>query len=226
MTTSALAVSMESPRFQLKNANVNSASGDKSSSGYKLSDTIGQTAAGQFASAGYTVKAGFQYIHSIIPFQFSISDTTVNLGTLVPSTPSTATTVLSVSFGSAGQYQVTAIEEQPLKTLNDANTISDTQCNGGIDTCDESNAKLWTSSSAYGFGYNVAGNDIPSDFLSASYYRPFPDRSAAESPAVVMTSANVGSNRQATMTFKANVSPIQPAGSYQTVVNFVATPGF
>lgn len=220
------AVKMESPRFQIDNANVNSAAGDKSSSNYKLSDTIGQTAAGQFSSSGYIVKAGFQYINSIIPFEFSISDINVSLGTLVPSTPSTATTVLSVSFGSAGQYQVTAIEEGPLSTLTGSNSIPDTTCDGGAETCNESTAKTWSSSSAYGFGYNMTGSDIASDFLSASHFRPFPDRSAAESPAVIMTSPNVGRDRQATVTFKANVSPIQPAGSYQTIVNFVATPGF
>ncbi|MFZ6034541.1 MAG: hypothetical protein ACOYUB_00090 [Patescibacteria group bacterium] len=220
------AVSMESPRFQIKNANVNSASGDKSSSGYKLSDTIGQTAAGQFSSAGYVVKAGFQYIHSIIPFQFSISDTNISLNTLVPNTPATATTVLSVSFGSAGQYQVTAIEEGTLRTLTETNSIPDTECDGGVDTCTETTAKTWTSNSAYGFGYNMDGNDIPADFLSTDYFRPFPDRTAAEAPAVVMSSADVGRNRQATMTFKANISSVQPAGSYQTIVNFVATPGF
>jgi hypothetical protein len=221
-----LAVSMESPRFQIDNANFNSASGDKSSSGYQLSDTIGQTAAGRFSSTGYIVRAGFQYIHSIIPFQFSISDININLGTLVPSIPSTAATVLSVSFGSAGQYQVTAIEEGPLKTLNEANSIDDTTCNGGAETCDESTAKLWDSNSAYGFGYNMDGNDIPADFTSTSYFRPFPDRTAPEPAAIVMSSVDVGRDRQATMTFKANISPVQPLGSYQTVVNFVATPGF
>lgn len=225
-TETAHAVKMESPRFQIDNANVNSASGDKSSAGYKLSDTIGQAAAGQFSSSGYIVKAGFQYIHSIIPFEFSISDINVSLGTLVPETPSTATTILSVSFGSAGQYQVTAIEEGPLKTLNGSSSIPDTVCDGGLQTCNESTAKTWTSNSAYGFGYNMSGDDVASDFLSSSHFRPFPDRTAAESPAVIMTNTNVGRDRQATLTFKANISSIQPAGSYQTVVNFVATPGF
>ncbi len=225
-TGTVQALDMDSSRFHIDSANVNSASGDKSSSGYKLSDTIGQTAAGQFSSTGYVVKAGFQYIHSIIPFEFSVSDINIDLGTLVPNTPSTAATVLTVGFGSAGQYQVTAEEIGPLETLSGANSIPDTSCNGGADTCTESLAKLWTSTSAYGFGYNMAGNDIPADFISSSYFRPFPDRTAVESPQVVMSSNNVGQDRQATLTFKSNISSLQPLGSYQTVVNFVATPGF
>ncbi|KKP67354.1 MAG: hypothetical protein UR68_C0006G0015 [Candidatus Roizmanbacteria bacterium GW2011_GWA2_35_19] len=219
------AINMESTRFIIESANTSSAAGDKSSSGYKLSDTIGQLAAGQFSSSGYVVKAGFQYLHSVIPFRFSISDINIDLGSLLPNTPSTAYTVLTVAFGSAGQYQVTTIEESPLKTLS-GNAIVDTSCNGGTETCTESTAKLWDSASAYGFGYNMAGNDIPADFTSSSHFRPFPDRLLAEAPAVIMSSSNVSTSRQATLTFKANISPIQPAGSYQTVVSFVATPSY
>ena len=77
--------------------------GQKQTSGsYKLTTSLGQSAAGQFDSAGYTVKAGFQYLYSIIPFRFSVSNTNINLGTLLPSTPSTATTTLTVYFGAAG----------------------------------------------------------------------------------------------------------------------------
>jgi len=224
-TSHLFAVDMESSRFIIESANTTSAAGNKASSNYKLSDTIGQVAAGQFSSTGYVVKAGFQYIHSVIPFSFSISDTSIDLGTITPNTPATQNAILTVYFGSAGQYQVTVAEESTLKTPG-TSSIPDTACNGGADTCNESQAKLWNSSSAYGFGYNMQGNDIPTDFVSSSYYRPFPDLSVSESPAVVMSSLNVGKNRQGTITFKANISPIQPAGSYQTIVNFVATPTF
>ncbi|MGB9882974.1 MAG: hypothetical protein ACPLRN_00435 [Microgenomates group bacterium] len=220
-----VAENMESSRFKIQGANVNSASGDKSSANYKISDTLGQLAAGEFSSTGYVVKAGFQYIHSIIPFRFSVSNINIPLGTLVPNTPSTASTTLTVYFGSAGQYQVTAAELGPLKTLS-GNTIADTSCNGGTETCTETLAKNWTSNTAYGFGYNMSGNDIPSDFDSSNKYRPFADLTNNESPVVVMSSINVGKNRQATMTFKANVSPVQPPGSYQTIISFVATPSF
>ena len=223
---SVFAVNMESPLFKIQYGEIGIAGGNKNSETYYLSDTVGQTAAGQFNSTGYIVKAGFQYLHSIIPFRFSISNTNINFGNLIANTPQTATTVLTVSFGAAGQYQVTAIEEGKLRTLDEANNIPDTQCDGGANTCSESLAKPWTSSSGYGFGYNMSGNDVPTDFVDSTYFRPFPDRTESESPAVVMNSTNVGKNRQATMTFKVNISPIQPAGKYQTIINFVATPSF
>ncbi|MDO8741869.1 MAG: hypothetical protein Q7J11_01860, partial [Candidatus Roizmanbacteria bacterium] len=223
--TPVLAVAMDSSRFKIESANVEVAGGNKSSNSYKLVDTIGQLAAGQYSSNGYVVKAGFQYLHSAIPFRFSISNINTVLGTLAPNTPSTATTNLFVYFGGAGQYQVTAIEEGPLKTQS-GNTVPDTICDGGGNTCSESLAKIWTSPSAYGFGYSTSNNDILADFIDSTYYRPFPDQTAAESPATVMTSANVGKNRQSTVTFKTNISSVQPAGSYQTVINFVATPSY
>lgn len=224
--TRANAVNMNSSSFQIESASVNDGAGNKSSETYRLSDTLGQLAAGEFSSSGYIIKAGFQYLHSIIPFRFSISNIRINFGEIISDSPRTATTNLTVSFGGAGQYQVTAEEIGPLKLIGGSPTVPDTTCNGGVDTCTETTAKPWTSSSAYGFGYNMSGQDIPATFTDSTYYRPFPDRTLSESPAVVMSNTNVGRNRQSTVTFKLNVSGAQAAGTYQTVINFIATPSY
>jgi hypothetical protein len=220
------AVDMDSSQFRIKYGNVNFGSTDSNSASYDLSTTNGQLAANEFSSSGYIVKAGFQYWHSIIPFGFAISDTSIELGTLAPQTPSTGTTVLTVNFGGAGQYQVTAVEVGTLQTANGSNTIPDTTCNGGAQTCTETSANVWNSSTAYGFGYNMSGTSIPGDFTNGTYFRPFPDSLLSEAPAVVMTSSNVTASSQSTVTFKANISNTQAAGSYQTLVKFVATPSF
>ncbi len=222
----AYAIDMESSLYKIKFGTIDIAGGKKQSNNYSLSDSIGQIAANQFNSSGYIIKAGFQYLYSIYPFSFSISQTRINFGTIVPNNPQTEQTVLTVSNPSTHGYQVTAIEEGPMRTLNGGSSIPDTSCDGGGDTCNETLAKPWTLTSAYGFGYNMSGSDIPSDFINSNYYRPFPDHLNSESPAVVMTSNNVGKNRQATVTFKINISPVQPAGSYQTIINFVATPTY
>ncbi|MBI4004571.1 hypothetical protein HY358_00375 [Candidatus Roizmanbacteria bacterium] len=224
--THAITPTLESPQYRLEWGNVNVGGNEESSKGYKLSTTLGQLAAGNFSSNGYVVKAGFQYLHSIIPFRFSVSNTTINLGSLTPNVSATATTTLTVYFGAAGNYQVTASEMGPLQTLTGNNTIPDTKCDGGNNTCSETIAKIWTSSSAYGFGYNMTGQDTPSDFSSNNSYRPFADLKAGKQPVIVMSNTNVGKNRQSTMMFKANVSPIQVPGSYQTIINLVATPSF
>lgn len=228
-----MALNMDSAQFKIQGGNVNIGAQDQDSSNYHITTTLGQTAANQFSSSGYIVKAGFQYIHSIIPFRFIVSNTNIALGTLLANTPATASTTVKVSFGLSGQYLVTAAEFNPLKTLS-ANTIPDTSCNGGIDTCTTSSAKVWTSSSAYGFGYNMTGDDIPADFVDSTYYRPLADLSVAGSPQTIMSNTNVtldsGStprnSTQSTMTFKANVSSVQPAGTYQTIISFIATPSY
>jgi len=222
----AVASDMNSSLYQIKYGNVNFGSIDSTSTSYDLSTTNGQLAAKEFSSTGYIVKAGFQYWHSIIPFEFSISDTSIELGTITPQTPSTATTNLTVAFGGAGQYQVTAEEIGKLRTADSSNNIPDTVCNGGGQTCSETSSNVWNSSTAYGFGYNMSGTGVPGDFTNATYFRPFPDSSVSESPAVVMSSSNITTSSQSTVTFKANISNIQTAGSYQTVIKFIATPSF
>lgn len=227
------AANMESPQFKIQSGSVNIGGKDSESSSYKLNTSLGQSAAGEYNSNGYIVKAGFQYIHSIIPFSFKISNTNVNFGTIYPESPATATTNLTVSFGGAGQYEVTAIEEGPLKTLTGV-TFPDATCNGAFNSCTESISEVWNSNSAYGFGYNMSGDDIPLDFLDSSYYRPFSDRTAGESPIVIMNSTNVTlepasspiNSRSSTVTFKINSSPNQAGGTYQTVINFMATPSY
>lgn len=221
-----MALSMESKRFQIESSDVDIAGGNTKSSNFKLSSTLGQLAAGQFQSDGYIVSSGFQYVHSIIPFTFSISDTNVDFGVLDANSPKLAKTDLTVSFGSAGQYQVTAAELGPLTSISGGEQIVDTVCNGGAHTCSEQKAKVWDANSAIGFGYNMTGDDVPVDFVNSKYFRPFPDLNAKESPALIMSNSNVQRSRQSRMNLKINVSPLQTAGSYRTILSFVATPSF
>jgi hypothetical protein len=223
-TTVALAQErIESPNYRIIFPNLNSGAGVPTSTNYNLNTTIGQTAAGQFSSSGYIVKAGFQYINSIIPFSFSISDIQKNFGTLTPNTPSTSSSTIIVSAGGAGGYSVKASENHPMQTFDTSDTIIDTLCDT---TCSETSAAVWNSSTKYGFGFNMSGNDVPADFVGATYYRQFADRSTAESDATIMSSANVGTSRTATITYKVNVSSVQPAGTYQNIITFTAIPSY
>jgi hypothetical protein len=214
---------VESANYRIIFPNFNSGAGIPTSSNYELNTTLGQTAPGLFSSSGFRVKSGFQYISSIIPFSFSISDIQKNFGALTPNTPSTTTSTLVVSSGGASGYSVKVSENNPLKTQDNLNTIIDTLCDT---TCSETTAASWTSTTKYGFGFNMSGDDVPADFINSNYYRQFADRSSAESSAVVMTSNNVGRSRTATITYKINIGSLQQAGSYQNVLQFTAIPGY
>lgn len=215
---------LNSDNYTIQFPNFNSGAGIPSSTNYALDSTIGQTGAGLFSSAGYRVKSGFQYIHSVIPFSFSVDDIQIAFGTLMPGTPSTDTSDLTVSAGGAGGYSVTVAENNPLKTFDGLNTIPDTTCDGS--DCDESTATVWSSNSIYGFGFNMSGDDVPVGFTDGTYFKQFADLSTSETPQVVMSSSNVGSSRTATITYKVNVSSVQPSGTYQNIITFSAVPGY
>lgn len=214
---------VESANYRIIFPNFNSGAGIPTSSNFNLNTTIGQTAPGLYSSAGYRVKAGFQYINSIIPFSFSINDIQKNFGTLTPDSPSTTTSTLTVSTGGAGGYLIKASENHPMQTSDASDNIIDTLCDT---TCSETTAASWTSSTKYGFGFNMSGDDVPVDFTNSNYYRQFADRSNSESQTTIMSSANVGSSRTATITYKVNISRVQPAGIYQNIIMFTAIPSY
>ncbi len=215
--------SIESDNYRIQFPNFNSGAGIPSSSNYRLDSTIGQTAPGLYSSSGYKVRAGFQYIHSIIPFSFAISDFLIDFGTLTTQSPTTQTNTLTVSSGGAGAYSVKAEENEPLTTLDGSTSIPDTTCDA---SCTETSAGVWIQNTTYGFGFNVSGDDVPGDFIDGTYYRQFSDASLSEAPATVMASSNVGRGREATITYKVNVSTGQPGGIYQNIITYVAIPGF
>lgn len=213
-----LAETLESTSYRVRMGNFNMTGGAKGSASYSLTDTVGQTVAELFTSSGYSVKAGFQYIYTLYNFSFVISDLAISLGSLTPSTFATDTNTLTVSAPGQG-YSVTTQEINRLKS--GSNYIPDTTCDS---SCTESSAGVWTSTSSYGFGYNAAGDDVASDFIDGTYFRPFPDLSAAESPQTVMTTSAAGKNRAATITYQVNVDGNQAAGDYDTQIIYIATP--
>ncbi len=215
---------MTSDSYKLQFTNLNMTSGSKSSANYNILDTVGQTAPGKYSSSGFIVRAGFPYIKTIIPFAFSISDLSIDFGTLTPGTPSTLTNTLTISAGGAGGYAVTAFADHPLKLQTSSTTIPDTTCDAS--DCDETTAAAWTNNSIYGFGYNMSGNDIPAAFTDSTYYKQFADDSIAETAKTVMSSANVGRNRVATVTYKLNISTTQSAGDYDNSLTFIAAPTY
>jgi len=214
---------MTSDNYQIDWPNLNMGAGLPSSSSYNLGVTTGQIAPGLYSSTGYKVRAGFQYIHSIIPFSFMIDKIAVDFGSLTVGTPSTDTIGLEVNSGSAGGYSVTTQENNPL-TSTATSTIADTTCDPG-DTCDESDAGTWTQNTTYGFGYSMSGIDVPSEF-SGGKYKQFADISLSEAPQAVMSGSNVGVGKTSTMTLKVNVSGTQAAGTYENIITFIATPTY
>jgi hypothetical protein len=223
---------MESENFEIQFPNLNSGAGTPTSSNYEVGSTIGQTAAGLFSSNGYRVRSGFQYVHSIIPFSFSVDDIAIDFGTLTANNPVTDTSTLTVKAGGAGGYQVKAEENHPMENAF-ATEIADTICDNGL--CDEADAEVWTLDATTGFGFNMTGDDIPSDFTDSTYFRQFADASSPENPESIMEKSEVTwdypSNTwpwesEATITYKVNIGSTQAGGNYQNIITFIAIPAF
>ncbi len=217
----ASAETLNSANYKIRMGNFNITSGLKSSSSYNLTDTVGQTVAEYFSGTGYHVKAGFQYMYALYDFEFSISSLAISLGTLTPNTFSTGSHNLVVSTPGQG-YSVSAFERTKLTKSGGSTTIPDTTCNAG--TCTETSAGVWTTASNNGFGYNAAGDDVSTDFTDSTYFRPFPDFSLSETPAVLMTTTDAGRDRTATITYKVSPSGSQAAGTYSTQIVYIANP--
>jgi hypothetical protein len=218
---------LESESYFVTFGNFNVTSGEKSSASYNVTDTVGQIASGpygQYGSSDYFIGGGFQYIYQIDSFAFTISDVSVELGSIIPNTHNSATHDLTISTRGAGGYIIYAYEEHPLRHNNGSTFIPDTSCDLG--TCSISNAEVWTNTSVPGFGFNMTGNDIPIDFVDSTYFRAFADEESGDQMQIVMSSSNIANARTSTVTYKAGVTGTQAAGNYQTNIRFVAVPGY
>lgn len=218
----AHAETMNSNNYTIRTGNFNITSGLKSSASYSLTDTVGQTVAEYFSSTGYHVKAGFQYMYTLYNFSFAISDLAMSLS-LTPNTFSSDSHTLVVTAPGQG-YSVSAYESTKLTKSGGSETIPDTTCDSG--PCTETSATVWTTPTNNGFGYNLTGNDVASDFIDSTYFRPFPDASLGETPATVMTTSQAGKNRTATVTYKVSPSGSQAGGTYMTNIIYIATPTY
>lgn len=222
----ASAENMRSDSYEIQFGNFNVTSGQKDSDSFSLTDTVGQVGAGpygQYGSSSFFVGGGFQYIYQIPEFRFSISKLAVNLGQLTPGAHNTDSHTLTINTRGAGGYTIYAYEEHALRLPDGSVSINDTNCDSG---CSISSSGLWIDTDNPGFGYNILGDDVPSDFIDINYFRPFANISLAQTMQPVMFSDNIAQNRQATVTYKAGLAGNQAEGRYETTVVYVAVPGY
>jgi hypothetical protein len=223
---SSNAQTMINDDYIIQMGNLNMSAGKPSNSSYKLLNTVGQTGPGLYSGTNYKVRAGFEYILSIIPFRFKIDNIFIDFGSVSPTIPVLRTNKLTVSNGSAFGYQVTVLQNHNLRADASGDEIPATACDGP--SCTITTAAPWTSALTYGFGYrcdNITGTDCDNQFLtSTDYYRPF--TSPPSNPIIVMSNPNVGKNKVSQITYKLNISGSQESGTYRNVLNYIAMPTF
>lgn len=225
----AQAENLESNSYVIQFGNFNITSGEKSGGNYSLTDTVGQSFAGpygEYGTSNYFLGSGFQYIYQIKPFRFVVGSTLIDLGLLTAGAHNTATHNLLITAPSAGGYSIYAYELHPLQIINGSPIIADTTCDNN--DCDQITAKLWQNPNIGGFGFNIQGDDVQSDFQTINHFRQFADVSKIppESMRVIASSSSASFNRQTTITYKAGLAGSETAGRYQTGIVYVAVPGY
>jgi len=223
----AIAFTMSNANWVIDFGNLNMTSGKPTGTNYKVSNTVGEIASGLYTGSNYKVRAGFQYVYSIIPFRFKIDGLEINFGPLTPTNPVTRTNTLTISIGTANGYSVRAYEDHSLLKVGTGSMIPDTTCDGG--TCSETTSSAWSNTLTYGFGYrcdNLVATDCASGFTTGTYYKQFANNTYSEIPAAVMTGANVGRSKSVQITYKVNISGTQPPGDYFNQIIYLAVPTF
>lgn len=220
-----LAMEMRSTSYRIQMGNLDYTAGTKSSDTYQLRDTAGEFAPGLYTGASnYILKAGFEYVSSIIPFTFTISNDAINFGTLSAQTPVTGTTDLTVTIGAAYGYKVTARQDHQLQNQTyPAVFIPDTV--GDSADITTTNQGVWALTTTKGFGYTLA-NLTGTDAVFTSNYRAFADASLSESPVNVMYKNGVTSESKVRVTYKANILATQESGVYQNTITYIVTGTF
>lgn len=221
------AQTMSNSSYKLETGNFNPFAGKATGNDKSITFTGGQNTPGLYSGTNYQVHAGFAYDPSgqtTTSFSFSISDTSVNFGQLVPGEPIIRTNSLIISSPSSG-YQVLASEANPLRMTTGKTDIPDTACDAG--NCTEVTSGLWTSPLSYGFGYrcdNLQATDCASDFANLDYYKQLANLEAKEEPQIVMSNAKAIGTSKTQITYKTNVAGTQKPGVYQNIIIYIATP--
>lgn len=215
---------LESSSYKVTFGNFNITSGEKSSASYTVTDTVGQIAPGEYDGNGYVVKSGFQYLYPFDAFSFRISKLAIHLGNLSYGSFNSDSHTLTVDAAGTGGYAVRAHETHPLRLQSGTSTIPDTTCNSG--SCSQASAGIWTDPTKPGFGFNLSGDDVASDFLSNNHFRQFADLSSNETAQTIMMRNSDAVNRNATVMYKVAPKADQAAGLYETQVVYVAVPTY
>lgn len=214
------AAEMESPRFRIESGSVDFTLPETPSEGSHQNNNNPDIEI--YNSTGMLVKSDSQSTDST-PFRFSIGNSLLSFKDVSPNMPSTVSSLISVT-GGRSIYQIFLSESNELNKLS-GESIPDTLCSANR-KCTPAISAPWNSISSYGFGYSLSGQNIPTDFKNGTYFRPFANIKKNSQPIAIMKASDKSDERHATITLKTIVSAVQADGTYESVINFLAVPGY
>ena len=221
---SAAAEFMSSPNYQLQGGNFDIIPQSSLPSGQQLNDQIGQIQAQIFTSKGVLKNSGFVNGSAASSLNLAFSPISVHYGTFTPYLPIFKNITLNISSGQHNGFTVMVRQNNPLTALTGIK-IPDTVCDdlkNNLCTIDQSN--LWRDKQSFGLGYRVQDQTDPLSPSPKNYYRPFSSQSRNETPVIILESTDKNTVHSAAIDLKLNISPQQPFGVYQNVINFIILP--
>lgn len=208
-----------SPRFRLDDETIMLETKTENTEPKKNQDEIIQMTDPLFDKNGIRITYGYPHTSETEPTNVKLSKSIIDFDIQESNRPTE--TVLLTYGGNALSYTASMTQNHDLIKLNGKNimkTICDDHCSGY-------NAGIWRSSSVYGLGYNVSGNDHAEDFLNEDYYRSIIDQITASNP-IIMRGVNSTSNRTGKIEFKLNLPENLETGTYENVITVTVLPGY
>jgi hypothetical protein len=191
------------------------------SASYCSKQSAGETAVGNTASANYQAQGGFNTDRT--PYiQFTVSNTSINLGTLTATTTRTANATFSVKAYLSHGYSVVNASDPPTNGAYSMQALA-------IPTA--------SSTGAEQFGMNLVANTSPSTFGADPQYVPDntfsfgqvaadysqPDMYKYAKGDIVALSNSSSSATDYTISYIFNISNVTPGGNYSMHHVLVAT---
>jgi len=173
------------------------------STNYKLQDTLGEVGTGRISSTNYTGLIGFRQAEADPKMTFTISDTTVDFGTLSVSSVSSDSVTITTTTNAVDGYVTTIYETENLKT------------GAGSDIDDVADGTVTAGSEEYGIRTSGAAGQ-----MNAA------DTSIITSPQTVALYSSWINGSAVTITFKAAISSLTSAGAYSHNVTLISTGRF
>ncbi|MBW4061795.1 hypothetical protein HJC99_04475 [Candidatus Saccharibacteria bacterium] len=194
--------------------------------------TLGDSFTGNSASTIYQINSGFNTASSPT-LSFSVTSSSVNLGTLSTSVVRTGTATFNVKNYTSSGYVVQVIGagltsgSHTLSALSTDTASSPGTEQFGLNTVFNTVAGVGANpvQNPAGFGYGVAGDGATGTFGTTRPYT-IPDKYRFVSGDTIASAPSSSGETDYTTTFMANISNLTPGGTYQGNIIFVATGTF
>lgn len=223
-----LASVTESTNYRITVDNFGFAGDDGTSENYGLQETIGEPIVGVGTSESYGTQSGFWYKENVL-MSVILDTTTEDLGTLIPGTPNTGETVVSVTTDCVAGYDLSVTQDSDMTHTDTVTTISGKTVWDQIANSGDGNAVAPYSGTGLGFGVVSStanknttwwGTGTTCDDANQKY-AGFPSTGASNNNIVEHNSYSLNAT-DTTVCYKVDVPSTQKSGTYSNTITYTA----